>query len=125
MFEWTIEHLAEDEIILLKSKGQMNVPSANAMVKELAEAAAKNHCFRHLIDHRETIFAFHILDYYERPSVNEGLGVSRRFQTAMVFSQFTKDTRFMENVFRNRGYNLRHFTDVDEAKAWLKDQPSA
>jgi hypothetical protein len=27
----------------------------------------------------------------------------------------------METVFRNRGYNLRHFTDIDEGNAWLKD----
>jgi hypothetical protein len=40
----------------------------------------------------------------------------------MVFSQLTEDTKFMENIFRNRGYNLLHFTDIDEAKAWLKQE---
>jgi hypothetical protein len=77
-------------------------------------------CFSHLIDHSETTFAFNLSDYYDRPTVNEKLGVSRRFRTAMVFSQLTDDTRFMETVFNNRGYNLRHFTNIDEAKTWLK-----
>jgi hypothetical protein len=120
MFEWKIEHLSEENILSIKSKGQMDVPSANAMVKAIAEAAVQYQCFAHLVDHCDTTFLFSLSDYYERPSINEKLGVSRRFKTAMVFSQLTEDTEFMETVFRNRGYNLQHFTDIDEAKAWLK-----
>jgi hypothetical protein len=120
MFEWTIEHLSKEHILLLKSKGQMDVASANAMVGDIAKAAMEYQCFSHLIDHSETTFAFNLSDYYDRPTVNEKLGVSRRFRTAMVFSQLTDDTRFMETVFNNRGYNLRHFTNIDEAKTWLK-----
>jgi len=97
----------------------MDVPSANAMVRALAEAAEKYQCSNHLVDHRETIFAFDFLEFYERPTVNEKLGVTRQFRTAMVFSQLTDATTFMENVFRNRGFNMRHFIDIDEAKNWL------
>ena len=120
MFDWTIEYLSNENIVSIKSKGQMDVNSANAMVKEIAEAAVKHQCNFHLIDHSESTFLFNLSDFYERPSINEGLGISRKFRTAMVFSQFTEDTRFMETVFSNRGYNLRHFTDIDEARAWLK-----
>jgi len=119
MFEWKIEYLPVEKILFLKSKGIMDVPSANVMVKDLAETAEKHQCWHHLIDHRETTFAFKFTDYYERPTVNAKLGISRLFRTAMVFSQLTDETVFMENVFRNRGYNMRHFTDIDEAKNWL------
>ncbi len=120
MFEWKIEYLSEENILLIKSKGEMDVPSANAMVKAIADAAVEHQCFMHLIDHREMTFLFGLSDYYDRPSINEKLGVSRKFKTAMVFSQLTEDTKFMETVFRNRGYVLQHFTDMDEAKTWLK-----
>ena len=86
-----------------------------------AEAAVKYQCNSHLIDHRETTFMFSLPDFYDRPSIDEGLGISRLFRTAMVFSELAEDTRFMENVFSNRGYNLHHFTDIDEANAWLKE----
>ena len=122
MFEWTIEYLSGEDILLLKSKGQMDVSSANAMVKAIADAARQYRCNHHLIDHRETTFAFSLPDYFERPIINEQLGISRLFKTAMVFSQLNEDTVFMENVFRNRGYNLRHFKDIDEAKSWLKEK---
>jgi hypothetical protein len=120
MFDWTLEYLPEEHILFLKTKGQMDVPSANAMVRDLAEAARHYQCNHHLIDHRETIFTFSLPDFFERPAINEQLGISRLFKTAMVFSQFNEDTVFMENVFRNRGYNMRHFADMDEAKRWLK-----
>ena len=120
MFEWKIEHLPEENILLVKSKGQMDMPSANAMVKAIVDAAGEYQCFVHLIDHREMNFALSLSDYYDRPAINEKLGMSRRFKTAVVFSQLTQDTKFMETVFRNRGYILQHFTDMEEAKAWLK-----
>jgi hypothetical protein len=100
----------------------MDVSSTNAMVRELAEAATEYHCFFHLIDHRESVFAFKLSDFYERPLVNEKLGVSRKFRTAMIFSKLTEDTKFMETIFRNRGYNMHHFADFDAGKDWLKDQ---
>ena len=119
MFEWTIEYLADENILYLKSRGIMDSSSANVMVKALADTTAEYKCLTHLVDHRETTFALSFLEYFNRPAINQRLGVSRSFKTAMVFVQLTKDTMFMETVFRNRGYNLHHFTDIDEARVWL------
>ena len=119
MFEWKIEYLADEDILYLKSRGIMDNPSANGMVKALADTAVEYNCLTHLVDHRETTFALDTLDYFNRPAINQRLGVSRSFKTAMVFIELTENTRFMETVFRNRGYNLRHFTDIDAAKVWL------
>ena len=119
MFEWTIAYLADENILYLKSRGIMDSSSANVMVKALADTAVEYKCLTHLVDHRETTFALGFLEYFNRPAINQRLGVPRSFKTAMVFVQLTKDTMFMETVFRNRGYNLRHFTDIDEARVWL------
>ena len=119
MFEWTIEYLAGENTLYLKSRGIMDSSSANVMVKALVDNAVEYKCLTHLVDHRETTFALGFLEYFDRPAINQRLGVSRSFKTAMVFAQLTKDTMFMETVFRNRGYNLRHFTDIDEARVWL------
>jgi hypothetical protein len=119
LFEWEIEYLPAENILFLKAHGSMDVPASNVMVKALVEAAEKYQSMKHLIDYRQTIFVFKITDYYERPAVNEKLGITRLFKTAMVFSHLSDETVFMENVFRNRGYNMRHFTDMDEATHWL------
>jgi hypothetical protein len=106
-------------MLLVKTKGEMDVPSANAMVKAVADAAVETQCFVHLIDHREMTFAFSLMDYYDRPHINENWASRAGSKPPWSSKQLTKDTRFMETVFQNRGYNLRHFTDIEEAKAWL------
>jgi hypothetical protein len=98
----------------------MHVSGANEMVRALIDTAVVHQCNTHLVDHRETVIAFSVADYYDRPAINERLGISRKFKTAMVFTQLTENTRFMEDVFQNRGYNVRHFVDMDEARNWLK-----
>ena len=80
MFEWTIEYLADENILYLKSRGIMDNSSANGMVKALADTAVEYNCLTHLVDHRETIFALDTLDYFNRPAINQKLGVSRSFK---------------------------------------------
>lgn len=120
VFEWKIEYLGNEDILFLKSKGRMDVASANALVRDLVDAARRYQCNRHMIDHNDTIMTFSLPEFFECPAIYEQLGLSRYFKTAMVFSQLNEDTIFIENVFRNRGFNLRHFADMDEAKSWLK-----
>ena len=120
VFEWKIEYLGNEDILFLKSKGYMNVSSANALVRDLVDASRRYQCNRHLIDHSDTIMTFCLPEFLECAVINEQPGTSRSFKRAMVFSQLNEDTVFMENVFRNRGFNLRHFADMDEARNWLK-----
>jgi len=120
VFEWTITYLNDEDILVIKTKGAMRSTDSNEMVRAIVDAAAKHQCLKHLVDYREMEFEFRPMEYYERPSVVEKLGVTRAFRTAMVFRQLTKETIFMETVFQNRGYQFRHFTDILEAKAWLK-----
>ncbi|HEY2981969.1 MAG TPA: hypothetical protein VGJ22_12360 [Anaerolineales bacterium] len=118
--EMKIEHWPEKNILYLRTRGVMDKAAANALVKDLVQAAADTQCIRHLIDHRAVTFAFSLIDYYERPAINEAIGISLEWKTAMVFAESTSDTRFMETVFRNRGYNFREFTDIDQALEWLQ-----
>lgn len=117
--EWKIDYRPEQGVLYLKSAGALDVESANALVRDLVAAAAAHGCTRHLVDHRATTFLFSLINYYQRPAINEKLGISKDWKTAMVFAQSTDDTRFMETVFQNRGYNFRQFSDLDEALEWL------
>lgn len=97
----------------------MTRESANRYVQEVFEMAARLRCDRQLIDHRETSFALSVAEYYERPEINRELGLSLKWKIAMVFRELSPDTQFMENVFRNRGYNFRQFDKIEEAREWV------
>ncbi len=117
--EWKVEYILEGHMLYVKTKGVLTAESANAMVKEVVMAADCHRCDRQIIDHRETLS---LSQYYERPTINATIGISHKWKIAMVFGQLTQDTLFMENVFRNRGYNFRQFDDLEKARAWILEE---
>lgn len=117
--EWNIEYIVEQELLYVKTKGRLTKESANLMLRDAVQAMDKYGCSKQLVDHRETVFELTILEYYERPDVNKEIGMSYSWKIAMVFKELTENTRFMETVFRNRGYNFRQFDDIDEAREWV------
>ena len=117
--EWTIEYLPDEDLLLIRTNGVMTKDTANEMVAGIVAAAQLHRCDRQIVDHRETTFAFSVLEYYERPDVNRKIGISHKWKIAMVFQELNQDTQFMENVFRNRGYNFRQFDTIEGAREWV------
>ncbi len=117
--EWTIEYIDIEDILYIKTKGVLTSESANTMVKEAVQAMASHQCSKQIVDHRETSFALNLIEYYERPAVNQQIGISRLWKIAMIFKELNEQTYFMETVFRNRGFDFRQFADMQEAKDWL------
>lgn len=76
-------------------------------------------CNKQIVDHCETTFALNILEFYERPAINQRLGISYTWKIAMVFKELNEQTHFMETVFRNRGFDFHQFADIETAKVWL------
>ena len=117
--EWNIEYFLEDHLIYVKTKGVLTAESANLMVTDVVKAATFHCCDNQIIDHRDTVFALRLFEYYERPEVNSKIGISLNWKIAMVFKELNSDTFFMETVFRNRGYNFCQFDDVEKARNWI------
>ncbi|MBC7878901.1 MAG: hypothetical protein H7Y59_17145 [Anaerolineales bacterium] len=114
-----MEYLAAENTLYIKTKGVLTSESANKMVKEAVQVMGLHQCSKQIVDHRETTFAFNLLEYYERPTINEQIGISHLWKIAMIFKELNEQTYFMETVFRNRGFDFRQFEDIKEAKEWL------
>jgi len=119
LMEWTIEYLVDEKLLYIKTKGILTKEEANSMLRDVVEAMKKHECHKQLVDHRDTVFELTILEYYERPDVNKEIGMSYSWKIAMVFKELSENTRFMETVFRNRGYNFQQFDDIEEARKWV------
>ncbi|MBK8783202.1 MAG: hypothetical protein IPO22_15670 [Anaerolineales bacterium] len=120
--EWNIKYSLDEHLIYVKTKGILTVESANLMVEDIVKAAACHQCDNQIVDHRETTFALQLFEYYERPEVNSKIGISPRWNIAMIFKELTSNTLFMETVFRNRGYNFCQFDDIGKARKWVLSQ---
>lgn len=117
--EWTFSYWEELKILYVKTRGILTRENANTMVKELVAAMTRHQCYKQIIDHSSTDITLSVVDYYDRPNINEQLGISRSWKIAMVFKPHNENIQFMETVFRNRGYEFRGFISLEEAKDWI------
>ena len=120
--EWLIEYWDELNTLYIKTSGILTTKDANKMVGDVVAAMSQYQCVKQIVDHRKTNLAFTTVDYYQRPNINEQIGISRTWKIAMVFSALDKNTRFMETVFKNRGYNFHQFSSLEDAKNWIADE---
>jgi len=105
--------------LYIKTRGILTAQSANEMIGEVVSEMKRHGCNNQIVDHRDTVFNLSVSEYYRRPSINEEIGISRLWKVAMVFRALDENTHFMENVFRNRGYNFNVFDDIQQAEAWI------
>ncbi len=119
--EWTFEYWEEIKTLYIKTRGRLTANDANKMVADAVAAMSEHQCARQIVDHRATEFDLAIAEYYQRPSINEQIGISRKWKIAMVFKTLNENTQFMETVFKNRGYIFRQFSSLEEARDWVLD----
>jgi hypothetical protein len=92
-------------------------------VAEGVAAARREGISRFFVDAREVTFAVSDILLYDLPDVVEDQGLLCTDYVACVYSvdSSQKETfLFLENLFVNRGFRFRGFTEADDALAWLK-----
>lgn len=118
-----IRYLEADDIVQLRTDGVYELDGEIDTLKLLAARLKEHNCHKLLIDHRQTRVVTKILDSYDRPQLYEKLWGDRTsvrsIRSAIVFSEITEDYRFLENVVRNRGWDMSIFDDYDAAREWL------
>src|SRR5690242_9971063 len=107
--EWTMCFRDDLGALYIKTRGTLTAQSANEMIREIVSEMARYQCVNQIVDHRETVLNLSVSEYYRRPNINEEIGISRSWKVAMIFRELNEDSHFMENVFRNRGYNFQVF----------------
>jgi len=100
--------------------GTLDQETLKEYAKEVAKTASK-HDFRHFLnDLREAEVDFSSIEIINIPGIFHaaGLDISRR--RAIIVPNNLEDYRFFETVANNRGFNVKLFTDLNEAMNWLK-----
>jgi hypothetical protein len=126
--EWHVEVHEEGGIIGLMLSGPATLEQMAQVGAEVIETARRQGFGRYFADARDMTFAVSDILLYDLPGRLEEHGLSRSEQVAVVYPMDSaqKETfLFLENIFVNRGFRFRVFTDVNDAMAWLKDSSRA
>jgi hypothetical protein len=107
--------------ILVDFFGEFNVEAGKQCVDRMTEACQEYGRSRVLLDCRKMTGEMPI---FSRFQVAE-YGASKRYTIAqmalVVRPEIVLPDNFVENVAVNRGMNMKLFTDIDKAEAWLSE----
>lgn len=113
----------EDDILRVTATGARSLDTILAMSKDVLTACVEKKVKKALSDVRElegrlgTLEAFEIADRHF-PKMRDPNVIT---QIAIVdLKEFEHDYKFFEDVVVNRDFNLRIFSDPEEALKWLK-----
>lgn len=117
---WTISYLDEENLIYLKTSGEISYQSLDAMIMDLVEAKERYKSASLMVDHREIEGKLNTIEIYHSPNILERFQAPRTTKVAILTSRsHLKDISFLGTLLRNRGYLASIFLDMNEAKTWI------
>ena len=120
---FSFEYREHENYVFVHTSGVMTMPDIIRMAQEALLFSRKHHVKRFLVDHREMVPNIATIDIYDLPGINRELGINDKLTTAVVYSDHSanrEDFIFYQVRSLSMGINnLRHFTDMQPAMAWL------
>jgi len=114
-------YLIDKDVLVVTVSGQHVVSDDTGSLERVLAKLKEHSCRRVLVDYREAEFVVETVPAYNRPQTLEELGAKRSLKMATVYRELTKETRFTENVHRNRGWQMKDFTEYGAAMEWLSE----
>jgi hypothetical protein len=121
--KWTIEYLDKDRIVAAKINGIMDWEEHRKFAEELFPLARKKGVHRILIDFREMIPDFTVLQIDDLPKMLMNIGVGPDLRIAAVYdptSPKANEHTFFRNVATIMSLQVEQFDNWDDAIKWLK-----
>jgi hypothetical protein len=121
--KWTIEYLEKDGIVSAKINGIMDWEQHKEFAEELYPFATKKGSNRILIDFREMIPDFTVLEIDDLPKLLKEIGVGPDLRIAAIHdpsSPKANEHTFFRNVATIMSLRVEQFDNKNEAIAWLK-----
>jgi hypothetical protein len=119
---YTLEMNTEGSLLVARVSGKRTLETVSAMAMHIVQACIEQQCTLALVDVRPLEGRLTVSNSYQ--VVADGFDQYRRMglqRAAIVDREIDPDGKsFFETVARNRGFDLRIFTDMTEARAWLQ-----
>jgi hypothetical protein len=109
----------EDGIIRVEPKGRAHYEFTRDMLVKVGELAASTRNGKLLFDLRNTDYRDSYVSTIRHAEEAEGMGLGPSLRVALVGVADDPMLQYVEDVSVNRGYQVRAFSDEDEAVKWL------
>lgn len=112
----------EDRIMNVHVRGERDYETIKKVTSEILMKCKENKCFRVLIDVRDFKNRIDTMEIFFLASADLPEIIKRKLEKVAIIDLkgFEEKIKFFEDVARNRGHNVRIFTEYDEAINWLR-----
>lgn len=118
--EWVLHYLPRHAVLLARIVGDYQTDASQLFLQALSLACQQHSPQAVLIDRRRSALKFSTMNIYAHPEEYRQAGISPSARIALVVTGISEDERFLETVFRNRGYNMKIFDNWRCAVAWAR-----
>jgi hypothetical protein len=125
---WKVEHLPDEQTLLLVSTGLLTAPEARAQTELSLKQIVQHAIPRVLIDYSAAQVEVPLSAIYQLPDIYDQSGVSRQTVVAVVMPKDKykiEAFEFYEDICLNRGYRVKLFESTSMAWEWLRAQAMA
>ncbi len=120
----SVQYDRERRFVLVEVTSLIDTAVATSIAREVVSLGAIHDCKNFLLDFRKTAIVEGTMEIYNFANSLPDLGLGRDVRIASIISGEDPDHRFYETVARNLGFDVRYFTDREQAERWLAEQPS-
>ena len=119
--EWVIHLDALKQLVVVKVSGTIKAQPLREMTLELRDAVQQHQSKQVLLDYTEAVSDLQPYEIFERPKVLQELNFPVAVKVAVLYLALNEDTQFLENVYRNKSFPVRVFSDRNLALSWLRN----
>lgn len=110
----------EEKFVQIISNGEKSFESSLKIWTNAIKVCHTHNCFK-VLGIANTTKTHSIIESYQHGALFHQININQRFKIAWVElnPDAVESIKFIETVLLNRGYGVKLFTDVEEAKSWL------
>ncbi len=116
----TLTYNSDTDCIELTVEGVFNMERLKKIAPEVAKLSEQSGCLNILNDMSGATIDISLTEIYTNPQEMDHSGIRRTTRRALVIPADFDPAAFLETVTRNRGHNLKVFSDRESALEWLQ-----
>ena len=121
---YKIDYLEDEKIITIKNTGEITFADFLEQTRKALELARTKNARLFLSDNILLENKAKLSEIFKLPKIYDEIGASRRNKLAVLITKrasMAKDAQFFETICLNRGWNVKVYTNYNEAIVWLKE----
>jgi len=110
-------------VLVFRFEGVAAAEDVEPFIQEAVRLAGEHQCRRILSDFRGAKLALSTSEIFRLTERFQASGIDETWKRAILVDTQTSNYGFQERVARERGHQVRVFTDHDDALNWLNWEP--